>query len=214
MTQWRWYTFNGGGDTVVVQRGEEPPTITDGYGGWEVLERPRRTGYVQWKGISPYRMKLACLIDGWREEKGVERVIERLSAMALPVEGGEPPIVDVIGATPLPEVRRWVIESLEWGTNVIWSEHTGDHPAYRRRQDVVVNLLQHVEAESLPRGKNVGGGRPPRKIKTWKWRKGDTLRKVSVKAYGNQKYWSVIAKANQIRDPKKIKIGRVLKIPK
>jgi hypothetical protein len=207
----RWYTIKGGGMTVQVQRGEEPPSVTDGYGGWEVIARPHRVGYTHWAGHNPYRMKIPALFDGWLEGRSVEEEIKKLNAMALPGESGEPPVVDIIGATPLQGVLSWVIESLDWGTNVIWSEHTRDHPAYRRRQDVVINLLQYKSAVGIK--KKPVGGRPQGKKPFYIVKKGDTLRKISAKMYGSQKWWRDIAKANKIRDPKKLKRGRKLRIP-
>lgn len=44
-------------------------------------------------------------------------------------------------------------------------------------------------------------------------KKGDTLWAISVKYYGTGTKWRTIADANGIRDPKKLKIGAVLRIP-
>lgn len=210
----RFYTFAGGGLTVSCQRGEEPPTVTDGYGGWNVLDRPRRKGYTQWDGVAPYRMKIPCLFDGWLNEVSIEDDLKTLGEMASPAASGEPPVIDVLGATPLPNVGRWVIESLDWGSNVIWSEASDNHPPYRRRQDVVVNLLQYVHPVSLPRKTPGATGRPHPKKPTWKVKRGDTLRSISAHIYGNQKYWRDIQKLNKIKDPKKLKLGSTLRMPK
>lgn len=45
------------------------------------------------------------------------------------------------------------------------------------------------------------------------WRKGDTLVKVAVRYYGEAAVWRHIADANNIRNPKNIKVGRRLILP-
>src|SRR5215831_13826354 len=119
----RFYTFTAdNGLSVTVLRGNDPPQITDGYGGWTVVDRPRRVGYAYWAGINPIKLKLPCLIDDWQGHHSIEDDIGALARMAQPPVGGgsDPPTLDVDGALPRRDIDRWVIESLEWGTNVIW----------------------------------------------------------------------------------------------
>jgi hypothetical protein len=220
----REYTFVAeNGLRVTCLRGEEPPGITDGYGGWTVADRPRRVGFAQWNGVSPIRVKIPCLFDGWRKESNIETEVGILARMGQPPNAvsGEPPVLNVIGAMPRKDIDRWVIESLDWGTNVIWGlDRHG--AAVRFRQDVVVNLIQYVHPASLRRGgggTTQGGtagrpkGMPPPKQKFWVVRRGDTLGKIAAKVYGNAKWWGQIAKANKIRDPKKLKINMRLRMP-
>ncbi|MBF0543481.1 MAG: LysM peptidoglycan-binding domain-containing protein [Candidatus Riflebacteria bacterium] len=44
--------------------------------------------------------------------------------------------------------------------------------------------------------------------------KGDTLAKISKKVYGTTKKWKKIADANHLKNPKALKVGMTLKIPK
>lgn len=205
------------GLSVTCLRGEEPPTITDGYGGWNVVDRPRRVGYAFWGGISPLKLKVPCLFDDWRDGHNVENDIGTLARMGQPPNSvsGDPPILNVIGAVPRKDIDRWVVETLEWGTNVIWG-FDNHGAAVRFRQDVVVNLIQYVAPTALRHKATVTGSssRPHSKLKSpYYVKRGDTLSKISARAYGNAKWWSVIAKANKIRDPKKIHTGQKLRIP-
>ena len=50
-------------------------------------------------------------------------------------------------------------------------------------------------------------------MQTYKIKKGDTLGKVAKKLYGDSQKYTLIAKANGIKDPDKIKVGQVLDIP-
>lgn len=212
MSVHRHYVFKAdNGLQVTVMRGEETPNTTDGYGGWAVIDRPRRTGFTQWNGNSPFRLKLACIFDGWRTLDSVEDDISTLERMALPEGGNQPPTIDVIGAVPHKRIDKWVIESLEFGTNAIWAVGPKG-VATRYRQDVVVNLLQYIAPEEVKKEKRTGK-RPKPKHKWHVVRHGETLRRISAEEYGDQKWWRDIAKANGIRDPKKIHVGQRLRMP-
>ena len=50
-------------------------------------------------------------------------------------------------------------------------------------------------------------------MQTYKIKSGDTLAKIAKKFYGDAQKYMLIAKANDIRDPNKIKVGQVLDIP-
>jgi len=204
---------------------ETPIQVTGGYGGWTVTSRQRRTGLTMWMGKDPIRMTVPVLFDGYSSLDGQEVEISRLSRMALPpAGGGEPPVVTITGyGLPKPGPKNWVIENLQWGTNVIWDNDSGGS-LVRLRQDCVVNLMQYVASDRaafsrLPPGKASGskanpgskGFQKPYRVKT-----GDTLQKIANKVYKNPKPddWRLIKKANNIIDPRHLKVGKLLKIPK
>lgn len=59
-----------------------------------------------------------------------------------------------------------------------------------------------------------GGERPhPGAPKTYVVRQGDTLAAIAQRVYGDPDDWHRIADANGIRDPRRLKIGRKLRIP-
>jgi|SRR5215831_3560305 len=206
---------------------ETPITMTGGYGGWTVVSRQRRTGLTMWQGKDPLRLSIPILFDGYANNIGVEMDISRLSRMALPVNEGltaEPPLVTIEGkALPRPGPKFWVVENLQWGTNVIYDfDDTGKMS--RLRQDCVVNLMQYVAGDRASFGglspTKAGGSKAkpgskgfqkPRTVKA-----GDSLSKIANSVYKNPgpNDWKLIAKANGIRDPRHISPGQKLKIPK
>ncbi|MBF0501097.1 MAG: LysM peptidoglycan-binding domain-containing protein [Candidatus Riflebacteria bacterium] len=57
------------------------------------------------------------------------------------------------------------------------------------------------------------GATSEEKTKSYVVQKGDTMAKISKKVYGTTKKWKKIADANNIKDPKALKVGKTLKIP-
>lgn len=82
---------------------------------------------------------------------------------------------------------------------------------FTRVSDVVVGI-----------GPITGGVQPPpvttpppvaQPTRTYQVKRGDTLWGISIKYYGTGVHWRRIADANAVRDPKKLKIGQILRIP-
>lgn len=197
---------------VNVLRDATAPTITSGYGGWEVVARARQRGLTQWNGVEPKRLSVPILFDGLHNGDNKEDDVAKLLKMATP-DPHEPPIVHLQGKG-FPEIAQsWVIEEISWGNNVMWgTDRKGKDILVR--QDAVVSLLQYVAGDRAAFSKasaaRVGGKVWPKHhtVKT-----GDTLQKIASKYYGNSKKWGIIAKANNIRDPKHLKKNRILTIP-
>lgn len=194
------------GSQVKVLRGEGSPKMTGGSGGWSVIDRPRRISLTQWTGREPYRMDIPVLFDGWRDQVSVEESIARLNQMSMGHNYSPPPTVTVEGGVPI-KGATWVIESIDWGDEVFWSQ--SDQGRYfRLRQDAVVHMLQYqAEArlkitmpKSLPNEFTVP-------------RDGFTMREVAKAMYGNGEKWQKIQKANPNRDPNKLKKDTVLRVP-
>ena len=190
--------------------------VSGGYGGWDVVSRPRRKGLTQWNGKDPIRMQIPVLFDGWRGRNSQEIPISRLSRMALPPEGGkgEPPVISVEGnGVPHPGPERWVIENLQWGTNALWDVDRSGSMS-RMRQDCVVNLLEFVDADRIAfSGLGTQPSTPSGKMFRYTVQDGDTLNRVAVAAYGDSASWPRIAEANGLRDPAALITGETLVIP-
>lgn len=126
--------------SVVARLGEERPEVTDGYGGWEEIQRPRRTTATKWRGMPARRMSLPILLDNWRQGRSVEYLVRRLERMALPRAGGQPPTVTVDAAGGhLPyQGRTWVIDAIAWGDALM------NAAGNRTRQAATLTLLEYI----------------------------------------------------------------------
>jgi|SRR5262252_3076340 hypothetical protein len=206
-----YYIFRSSdGASVRVMRGDGPPTMTGGIGGWNQIARPRRVALTQWGGREPYQMDVPILFNGWHDQQSVEREIRQLNKMGLGLDWHQPPTVTLDGAHPDVAVAgaQWVINDITWGDDVYWDLGKDGTP-FRMRQDAVVHLLEYHEEDRL--NIVVTKSLPNTYIVH---RKGETLRSIAKAMYGNGDRWKDIKKANpKIRDPNKLPLKTKLRIP-
>jgi hypothetical protein len=132
------------GTAVKVKLDAASPVLTGGFGGWEVVDRPKRVGMTRFKGVDPFRQDVAILFDGWATDESQESSIARLQQMALqPNVMQEPPTVQIDGMVLRTDLT-WIIEGIDWDDqNVVWERQGTDF--VRVRQAAVVHLLQFVD---------------------------------------------------------------------
>jgi LysM repeat protein len=207
-----YYEFkSSNGLSVVVLRDEAPPKITDGRGGWSVVERRRRKGLTTWGGRNPFRMDVPILFNGQFEPPySVDQDISVLNMMALGDNFVVPPTVTVNGYLPVNGIK-WVIEDLKWGDNAIWLQsQTGE--TIRVRQDCIVQLLQYVE-EDVVKITNTSPTPAPNSYTT---KAGDTPKSIAKARYGDANMWKKIRDLNpsKVRDPnQQLPTNTVLQMP-
>lgn len=178
------------GQIVTVLRGESPPKMVGGGGGWQITNRPRRVGLTTWAGRDPYMMDVPVMFDGFKDGVSVESAIANMNQMQMGDNLLQPPSVTIDGAVPVKGVR-WVLNPMiDWGDKVIWK--TGPNKPYRVRQDAMVHLLQLVEADFVNVTRTSRGRRA-----TYTTAKGDTLRSIAARndVYGNPNRWKEIGLA-------------------
>jgi hypothetical protein len=213
---------------VIVLLDATPAQVMGGHGGWTTTARQRKIALTQWQGNDPIRLAVPVIFDSSINDITKQNIaIKNLGLMALPPKGGgEPAIINIksdSGALPDPTGKGgkqdWVIENLQWGTNVI------KDPG-KTRQDVVINLLEYIDADrvafaNLPSISKHHKGHKPRKgargtkdgsqsrgANTHGWPKWytpkpyDTLPKIAALFYHDSSKWHRIATANLIRDPR------------
>jgi len=193
--------------------GPDGPKITDGYGGWSTVDRPRRQGVTLWTGRPPFKMTVDFVLDGYKKLKPVEIACASLERMALPpTEGKEPPVLKVSGdMVPHPGLD-WVLEDIQWGETIRNSS------GRRLRQVATLTFIRYVKEDRLreqkasarARGSSKGG----KKGTIYKSKSGDTIAVIAAEQLGNVTRWAEIGDLNDIREPNKpIKTGTNIKLP-
>lgn len=185
---------------VQVLMGDSAAYLTGGFGGWEVVDRPRRIGMVRFKGRDPLRQDIPVRFEGVREHIGQEVPIATLIRMSMiPAENQTPPLIDIDGPV-MREDLAWVIEDITFDNqNTIWEE-IGGTPV-RTRQDAVVHLLEYVDDDVIitaPTPAIVAGGGKTKKTIT---SSGQTAKQLAQIAYGDPNAYFLIFGANPILTP-------------
>jgi hypothetical protein len=199
--------------------GDGAPLVTDGYGGWQVVNRPKAVGIVEWQGRNPLAIEIPFMIDYWLsgiENPGIHcegqvKSLERLCGVGM---GHQPPIcrVDSQGVIPydytLDKIKTWVVESVSWDREL---ELRRSDTGRRVRCGGTMTIRQFLTPQDILR--QIKGTDKARVPKTYTVKHGDTLSKIANKFYSNPHKWKIIADANRIRDRRHLKVGQVLKIP-
>ena len=187
--------------------------ITGGYGGWDMIQRPRRQSVTHWGGRNPFSMDLAIVLDGHQKFDTIETECNNLDRLALPFPnpGGSPAVVELIGeAIPHHDIKEWVIDGLEWGATI------RDRNGHRTRQHVVVKLLRYVEIDKIQvtAAANARNNSGSTGVRTVPVQKGDTLQKISARYLGFGHRYKEIQRLNPgIDDPGNLKGRATVKIP-
>lgn len=216
--QFHYVTFaSDTGLRVVVQLDQQSANLTGGFGGWEVVQRPKRLSITRWDGKDPYTMDVPVVFDGTKApQKGQERDISTLLRMGeQPGELVQPPVITLSGPIPRTDLP-WVIQGYSWDNqNVMWVNQGG--VPVRIRQSVVVSLMQYVDDQLIttapaPAAK-AGGGKSGSKVKQGS---GKSAKQEAQDEYGMASFYKLIFSANpwMLPDPRApIPVGKTFILP-
>lgn len=200
------------------------PVVVAGYGGWSRVARPRRKAITEWVGRDSVSVSIGFIVDVFDEQvydEYVEDQCRDLESMAgVEITDPEPPLIR-LESKPAPLMPhghhrashvKWFVENITWDAEM--TRYSKDGNRVRAGGEMV--LTQFVEDERLRPAKQNRQKNGGNKKGTYTVKDGDTLSKIAARRdiYGDAKKWKRIAKANNIRDPKKIKVGDTLKIPR
>lgn len=132
---------------VLAMLGEEPPTLSGGVGGWDLVGRPRDVAMTVWTGIEPYALSVAVMLDGFADRRSQEPALRSLLRVARGDRESPPGIVTIEGIPSLP-AREWVIESLDYADPI---RRVSDF--HRTRQPVTIAFREYVRPDYLSRPK-------------------------------------------------------------
>ena len=124
--------------------GNDGVKVTGGYGGWDLVDRPRRISLTQWNGRNPLSMDVPILFDGYANNNSVEVDCTKLEAMAFNDGFNPPPIVQVTGDAVPHQLQNWVITNISWG-GLIRRQRDGE----RLRQEATVSIVRYVASDKV-----------------------------------------------------------------
>ena len=197
--------------------GPESPRISGGFGGWDVIERPRQVGMVVYNGSEPWELSFTMIWDGrlWSGPHmmphtpraiSVEARLRHLLAVVRGDNESHPGIVRVFGIPSLP-ARRWVIRDIQFGDAIRRYDDM-----HRVRIQIDFTLLQYVPPHferlvKRPFGQDRG------KTVVIRTKKHDTPHRVAKRSHCR---WTEIRRLNpgKVRTAnQKLRVGTKLRVP-
>lgn len=204
------------------------------YQGWTVTGIPKRMGLTEWAGRSPMQIPVDFIIDRLEEGDGVyvqdmRDTLDKIVATAS--RDDEPPVCIFESGGLMPhdythaQHVRWVVSDLSWDKDLTVNSARSLRPL---RVGGTMTLLQYNHDDNIDsyegpakknRNKNKsskGKGKDTRgksKRGVYEVKHGDSLTKIAAHELGDSKRWKEIADLNNIRNPRDIKQGQVLKMP-
>jgi hypothetical protein len=214
-------------DPMRVQglQGPDGFKVTAGYAGLTEVPRPRRVSMVHYQGAPPIHLTGQIVLDTWTwwPEATVDGDVHMLEVMAgLDPRHVKPYVLNIVG-NGIPHTQfDWFIWDLTWGdmirntegqlkqqwVDIELVEAVG--PGYDRPVEDIDNIEQpssgHGRFYPTPKNKKFAG--------TWLVKKGDTLQFIAKQVYHDVSRWKLIARANNITNPKRLQPGQKLKCPR
>lgn len=124
--------------------GNDGTKPTGGYGGWDIVNRPRRLSLTQWNGRDPISMEVHLLFDGYANNDPIEDDCKKLEDMAFNNGFDPPPIVNITGDTVQHQGLDWVITNITWGDKI-----NRRLDGQRLRQEATVSIIRYVATDKV-----------------------------------------------------------------
>jgi hypothetical protein len=185
--------------------------------GGPVLARimlPKRKELTEWTGRATFSFELSFLLDNFDSQEGlpIEQEIRKLEKMQGLDQGDpEPHQVIMMGDPPgsIPHDFHDNPRARWWVENVVYNDDKTEKNSAGNRVRVygVIKVTEVSEGELL----TATAKKPASKSSRYTIKKGDTLAKIASK-YKIKGGWKTLAKLNKIRDPKRLRVGQVIKL--
>lgn len=171
---------------------------------WSKIDRPGRKAVVVRDGAGLKTLALDVLLAGEDHQDSIEGLLNQLRTLSESRDR-----ITLVNLSPS-ERGPWRLESVSVAATL--RQHGTN---YITRAAVSLSFVEASDAR--PRLGPVSGGKrnnpKPTKPRKYVIKKGDTLRKLAARFYGEPKEWKRIARANKIKHPNRLKVGRRITIP-
>lgn len=214
-----FYALDGSVDLTVIMNGEAK--LTGGGNGWQEAPREGQGPVSYWTSPESYKQAIPVLFgagDNDLSDSQEGRIGQLYSLMRSPGVRVPPPVVTIAGPTVERADLFWVVQTIDPGDG----RRRGDGD--RIVKGYTVNLVQYTEMDPLVErsparrhnAKGKQGSKGGKGRTTYRVKQGDTLPQIAARKdiYGDATQWKRIAHANGIRDPRSLKVGRLLRIPR
>jgi nucleoid-associated protein YgaU len=213
--------------SVLCELGDGMPRVTQGYGGFDEVERRGDVALTPWKGFQATRIELPLMLDDLVNGRSVEDAVDILEALAgrgrKRTRGANgaytrPPqvIVHTAGVMPydaqsFPD-ERWLVDGLDWDDEEAITNDAGN----RVRAPVTVQLLQATSDTRLQdrwMDARIQLQSQSRSRRVYTAKQGDTAMSIARRELGDAGRYREILTLNHLRDPRAIKTGARIVLP-
>lgn len=206
------------GADILVKLNGDVPTPSDGTARWRQIPRPRRRDALEFDSEDPLKINFGVMFENPGGQ--VEDLLGRMYGWAARGSLDEPTIVHVTGPIPYPTLDYVITKLDQQGLEV----QRGDD-GLRWRQEVKIELTEYqspdlitqnaspaaaAQATADPTSSTPAASTP---ATTYTVVRGDTLSSIAARLLGSSNKWQSLANLNGVRDPKKLQVGQVLKLP-
>lgn len=128
---------------VSVLAGDSSPVLSGGFGGWEIVGRPRRAALTRFAGRQPFRQDIPLRFEGYSSETSQESQITILQRMATQGADLSTPPKIRLGGIAFRKDLTWVIDDITHDGNSVLDTQGGS--VVRIRSNCVVHLLEFID---------------------------------------------------------------------
>jgi LysM repeat protein len=214
------------GAALTVALGRKIPTPSDGIAKWNEVTRPRRRNTSEFTSESLLKISFDVVLDQFPDgnvEPLLGRIMGWAAKNALPFQ---PTLLRISGPIPYPELS-YILTGVTWSSTAGDVEFNSSNQRCRQLLDLELTEYQAADlivqspppAQAAQARAGVGTGVAVRvataatAARTYTVKKGDTLWAIATRELGSGTKWQSIADLNGVRDPRKLQIGQVLKLP-
>jgi hypothetical protein len=200
--------------TLTLPLGKKKPTFSGGIAQWTEVRRPRRRSMTEFETETPLKYSFDVILDAFPDgdvEPLIGRIMGWAARMDLPYQ---PTLLTVRGPIVYPQITYFLSkcdqldESMEFNSaGRICRQFLDLEITEYVAPDLVVQTPPPAQAAQARA--NVSA--PPQR--TYTVNSGDTLWAIAARLLGKGQRWGEIATLNDVRDPRTLKVGQVLKVP-
>lgn len=170
------------GLSLTVLAGEQSPLISNGYGSWDKVQRPRRSSILRYKGRDLFLQDITLRFDGFKNttsQEGPIAILEKMATQAVNL--ALPPKIKLSGIA-LHKEKTWVIDDITWSGQDMLATIGGD--IVRIRADCTVHLCEYIDDTiiSTPSSPAISKQTGKKKV-TITTPKGMTLKQIAMAQY-------------------------------
>jgi LysM repeat protein len=199
---------------LTLPLGKKKPTFSDGIAQWNTVARPRRRSLTEFDTELPLRYSFDVKLDAFPDgdvESLIRRIVGWAARLDLPYQ---PTLLQVSGPIVYPDVTYY-LDKVDQVDDEVMMHNSGGRIC---RQLLDLEIAEYVAPDLVIQTPPPAQAAQERVAETPAERtyvvvQGDTLWAIAARLLGNGNRWHELADGNGVRDPRKLQIGQVLKVP-